>query len=368
MRLALDATSLLLRSAGVKNFVYHWIGHLRRTAGTNSLRVFPFLDRVGPLSHEASAVGWWDTQARLALIHFSNLPGNPVLSLACRGADVFHTSQHVVNPPRNALLTGTLYDMTCWLMPEMHTRGNVFATKLYGERLRRRAAGVIAISEHTRADAIRLLRFPPDRITSIYPGVEDRFFDVPAAHIERARSALGLSRPYVLFVSTIEPRKNIGTLLDAWRALPVSLREEFELVLAGPPGWDHSMVARLRTSAEPVRYLGYVLEDLLPGLTAGATVFVYPSFYEGFGFPVAQAMAAGTPVVTSDTSSLPEIAGDAALLVDPRSLAELGAAIEKLLLSPSLRDDLRTRGLARARQFTWETCARRSWEFFERLR
>jgi alpha-1,3-rhamnosyl/mannosyltransferase len=368
MRLALDATSLLLRSAGVKNYVYHWIEHLRRAAGPHSMRVFPFLDRVGPLSHEASAAGWWNTQARLALIHFSNLPWNPVLNLAGRGADVFHASQHLVNPPRNALLTGTLHDMTCWLMPEMHTRGNVLATRLYGERLRRRAAGVIAVSEHTRADAIRLLNFPPDRITTIHHGVEDRFFDVPPSEIERARAALRLTRPYVLFVGTIEPRKNIGTLLEAWRALPASLREEFELILAGPPGWDRPMVKRLLAGAEQARYLGYVPEDLLAGLTAGATVFVYPSLYEGFGFPVLQAMAAGAPVLTSNTSSLPEIAGDTALLIDPHSIAEIRAALEKLLLSPSLRTNLRTRGLARARQFTWETCARRSWEFFERLR
>ena len=169
-------------------------------------------------------------------------------------------------------------------------------------------------------------------------------------------------------MGTIEPRKNIGTLLEAWRALPASLREEFELILAGPPGWDRPMVERLRAGAEQGRYLGYVPEDLLAGLTAGATAFVYPSIYEGFGFPVAQALAAGAPVITSNTSSLPEIAGDAALLVDPHSIAEIQAALEKLLLSPSLRTDLRTRGLARARQFTWETCARRSWEFFERLR
>ena len=367
MRIAIDAISLLLRSAGVKNYVHHWISHMRLAGGGHTIHAFPFLDHAGPLSHEESAVGWWNTQARLALVHFSNIPWNPVLNLVGRKVDVFHASQHLVNPPRNALLTGTLHDMTCWLMPEMHTRGNVLATKLYGERLRKRAAGVIAVSEHTRADAIRMLGLPPDKIVAIPHGIEERFFEVPQHAVETAKARLGLARPYVLFVGTVEPRKNLATLLDAWRQLPASIREEFELILAGPAGWDKQMVARLRSGADQARYLGYVSEELLPGLTAGATAFVYPSLYEGFGFPVAQAMAAGAPVVTSNSSSLPEVAGDAALLVDPHSAAEIKAALERVLISPDLRSQLRERGLARARQLTWEACARRSMAFFERL-
>lgn len=126
-------------------------------------------------------------------------------------------------------------------------------------------------------------------------------------------------------------------------------------------------MARLASQPQGVRYLGYVPEDELPGLTAGATAFVYPSLYEGFGFPVAQAMAAGVPVITSNTSCLPEVAGEGALLVDPRSPREIQAALEKLLSSQSLRDQLRTAGTDRARRYRWEACARQSLEFFRRL-
>lgn len=125
---------------------------------------------------------------------------------------------------------------------------------------------------------------------------------------------------------------------------------------------------RLASRPAGVRYLGYVPEDELPGLMAGASAFIYPSLYEGFGFPVAQAMAAGVPVITSNTSCLPEIAGDGALLVDPRSAAEIRAAMEKLLASPSLRQELRVAGMARAlRDYRWEICARKSLEFFHRV-
>ena len=148
-------------------------------------------------------------------------------------------------------------------------------------------------------------------------------------------------------------------------ALPASLREEFELVVAGPIG-----VGARRDpcpASSSARYLGYVPEQDLAPLTAAATVFAYPSLYEGFGFPLAQAMAAGVPAITSNVSSLPEIAGDAALLIDPRSQAELRDGLARLLLSPGLRADLAARGRARALQFRWETCAAQSLRFFEEL-
>ncbi len=126
-------------------------------------------------------------------------------------------------------------------------------------------------------------------------------------------------------------------------------------------------MARLTSPLQGVRYLGYVGEDELPGLTAGATAFLYPSLYEGFGFPVAQAMAAGVPVITSNSSCLPEIAGQGALLVDPRSTVEIQAALEKLLTSQSLRDKLGSAGTDQARHYRWDACARQSLEFFRRL-
>jgi alpha-1,3-rhamnosyl/mannosyltransferase len=165
---------------------------------------------------------------------------------------------------------------------------------------------LIAVSENTRQDAIRLLKIAPEKITTIHSGIPESYF----AAVPSPRP-----RPYVLYVGAVEPRKNLPTLLDAWKHLKSGLRKQYELVIAGPAGWSSdATIARVRAEAT---YLGYVPEADLPGLVAGATAFVYPSLYEGFGFPVVQAMAAGVPVVTSNTSCLPEIAGDAALLADP---------------------------------------------------
>ena len=361
MRVVIDATPLLVRSAGVKNYLYHWIEHLRRAAGTGEeIATFPAIARFRPLTHEASVTGRLRTFGGLGALALGNYTPLPVFEWAARGADVFHASVLVQRPPRRTRLTATVHDLTAFLLPELHPRANLVAERSFAE-LARRADRLIAVSECTRQDAVRVLGIDPGKIATIHSGIADAFFDPPAERVDEVRKRYGLLRPFVLFVGTIEPRKNLDLLLDAYESLPASTREEVSLVVAGPLGWaPDRTVARLRA----VRYLGYVAERDLAPLTAAAEAFVYPSLYEGFGFPVAQAMAAGTPVITSNVSSLPEIAGDAALLVDPRSQSELRAALARLLGSEALRNSLRAMGRQQARQFRWEVCAEKSLEFF----
>lgn len=370
MRIAIDATPLLLRSSGVKNYVYYWICSLQQLAGAQTVSAFPFLDPLRELNHETSCMGYWQTWARLGLVIASNYSPVPILNLAAPGLDVFHMSNILVrNPPTNARRTATLHDMTCWITPEFHTPANVAAAKAFADRVVRHADGLIAVSEWTRNDAVRLLNLDPERVEVIYSGVADTFFHVTAADVSRARAKHKLARPYVLFVGTIEPRKNLDTLLDAWHQIVLlpSFSGEFELVLAGPVGWGETQVVERARTLRHVRYIDYVPEPDLAGVTAGATVFVYPSLYEGFGFPVAQAMAAGVPVLTSNVSSLPEVTGAAALLVDPRSPGEIESGLRKLLSSPSLREKLGREGRQRAERFRWQECAQKSMVFFERL-
>jgi glycosyltransferase involved in cell wall biosynthesis len=351
MKIVIDATSTLVRSAGVKNYVWHWLRHLRMQGA--DIGAFPFLGDLGGLDHEASALSRPATMARLGLIKAMNETGVPSLDWLIRGADVFHATNLLRRRPRTAKLTATIHDLTCWLMPEVHTPGNVQADREFAEAILRRADGLIAVSENTRQDAIRLLGIAPDRIRTIHSGIPEEYFQATPA--PRAK-------PYALYVGTIEPRKNLETLLDAWALLNPSLRDEFELLIAGPRGWSSdATLARIEREAT---YLGYVPEADLPGLTAGATAFVYPSLYEGFGFPVAQAMAAGAPVITSNNSCLPEIVAEAAILVDPRSASEIAAALTRLFESESLQGDLRARGGKRAQLFRWEKCATESLHFF----
>ena len=368
MRIQIDATPLLLVSAGVKNYFYYWLRHLRRQAGGDEILAFPFLGDYGALTHERSVVSRWATYPRLALLYFVNTPGNPAIEWVAARADVFHASNQVRVPPRRTRLTATIHDLTCWLMPELHTEANVRADRNHAEKVLKPAAGLIAVSESTKRDAVRLLDLDPDRIHVIHPGVAEPYFRTSEEGVARVTAAYGLRRPYILFLGTVEPRKNLDTLLDACAALPAPVRREADLVVIGPPGWRaEATLRRLQSGEEGVRYLGYVPESVLPSLVAGARVFVYPSLYEGFGFPVAQAMAAGVPVVVSNVSSLPEVAGDGGLLVDPRSVSELRSAINRVLTNDALRAQLGRQARERARRYSWDECARRSLGFFRNV-
>jgi glycosyltransferase involved in cell wall biosynthesis len=356
MRILVDATPLLLRSAGVKTYTYHWLQNLLEQAGNEQILAFPRIAKLSALDHERSMARPVRTLSHLALVIAGN--GAPaLLNWGMPSADVFHVSTLIRNPPRRTKLTATIHDMTCRLMPELHKLANRKADESFTKNVLRRAARLIAVSENTKADAVRLAGLDPERIEVIYSGVPEVYFGAQPRPAER---------PYVLFVGTLEPRKNIDTLLDAWENF--RLRGDFDLIIAGASGWaGEKTLARLAARPKGVRYLGYVPEDELPGLTAGASAFIYPSLYEGFGFPVAQAMAAGVPVITSNTSCLPEIAGGGALLVDPRSAAEIQSAMDKLLTSPELRLELGAAGMARARrEYRWKVCARKSLEFFHR--
>ncbi|MGA2215396.1 MAG: glycosyltransferase family 1 protein, partial [Bryobacteraceae bacterium] len=290
MRILIDATPLLLRSAGVKNYIYYWIQSLWEQAANDRISTLPALERLGPLNHEGSIGSRTATYLHLGRVFAANaLPWLPLLRMAMPTADVFHVSNQIRHPPRRSKLTATIYDMTCRLMPELHTAANIQADESLAKNVLARADRLIAISENARQDAARLLGLDAERIEVIYPGVPEVYFGAQARPSEK---------PYVLYVGAIEPRKNLDTLLDAWESF--RLRGDFDLIVAGASGWAGAKtLARLAARPAGVRYLGYVPEDELPGLTAGASAFVYPSLYEGFGLPVAQAMAAGVPVITS---------------------------------------------------------------------
>jgi alpha-1,3-rhamnosyl/mannosyltransferase len=362
MRILIDASATLLRSAGIKTYLWHWFRNLQQAAAGDEVRAFPFLGRdLGPLDHFKSTKSPLATWPRIAALLAVRWRGNPLLDAIGRGCDVFHASNQIWYPPRGCRLTATVHDATTYLLPETHLPANVRADRRYAENILRRADGLIAVSENTRQDAIRLMGIKPERIRTIYSGIDERYFD--AAPL--ARGSFGLAKPYILAVGTIEPRKNLDTLLDAWGLIRADLREQFDLVFAGPEGWAASKtMSRIKSEA---RHLGYVPESDLPGLTAGAAVLAYPSLYEGFGFPVAQAMAAGVAVLSSNTSCLPEVAGDGALYADPHSAAEIAANLTRLLESRDLREQLRQAGRSRAERYRWPQCASESVRFFHEL-
>lgn len=374
MRITIDLTPTLLRSAGVKNHLFYWVRALQASRGERQLDFYPFLGNAASrametLDHDRgleSGIPNW----RLFLAAAMNWPPtHPAVRAILPGADVFHGSPQLRLPPRTRRLTSHIHDLTCWLMPELHTRANAAAARQIGRQVWAKADGLIAVSASARDDAVRLLGLDPARIEVIHHGVPDEFFSITPEASAPVLERYSLRLPYVLAVGTIEPRKNLDRLLNAWASLPGDVRDQFSLVVAGPAGWkSEATLTRLASGENNVRYLGYVPEADLPALTAAATALAYPSLYEGFGFPVAQAMASGTPSLTSDVSSLPEVAAGSAILIDPRSEAEIRDGLESLLTSPTLRDRLGRNGRAHAlTHYRWELAAQRSWRFFERV-
>ena len=232
-------------------------------------------------------------------------------------------------------------------------------------RLARRVRRIITVSEFSKRRIIEVCRVPDEKVEVILSGVGPQFQPQSTEMLQRARKELKLPERYVLCVCSLEPRKNLRRLLEAWNKMPAR-PGDLHLVLAGAKG---NVFHDLEFDAAPanVQLAGYVGDDLLPALYAGAEFFAFPSLYEGFGLPVLEAMASGTPVVCSNSTSLPEVAGDAAVLVDPLQIESIAAGLQQLADDSTLRAQLRERGLARAQNFRWETAAKQTWDVLARI-
>lgn len=229
-------------------------------------------------------------------------------------------------------------------------------------RLAKKIQHIIADSQFTKQRIVERLGVKPEKVTVIPLGVDKRFSPRTPEEIQAVRRSLGIKAPaYMLYVGSLEPRKNLGRLLQAWARVQPSLGGEVELVVAGAKGSSRVFESvRLDPLPPGVQFTGYVSDEQLPCLYAGAVALVYPSLYEGFGLPPLEAMACGTPVVTSNGTSLPEVAADAAVLVDPEDVESIAEGIRRVVSSSDLRDNLRRLGLERASRATWERTAERT--------
>jgi len=276
--------------------------------------------------------------------------------------DLFHATTWMRPPTFDGPLLMTCYDLTVLSHPHTHQLANrahcldgLLDALLAGDHF-------LTLSAHTTRELRKYLEVPAAHIHTVPAAVDARFRPMAPAAADTALARLGIAPPYVLAVGTRQPRKNLGRLFEAWCRLPTPMREATPLVVVGAKGWcgawdGEAERARLETTAG-VRVLGYVADELLPALYSQASVFVYPSLAEGFGFPVLEAMACGAPVITSALSSLPEVAGDAARLVDPQSIDALSQALAEVLGDDDETERLRQASRARAQRFSWQRTAR----------
>jgi glycosyltransferase involved in cell wall biosynthesis len=261
----------------------------------------------------------------------------------------------------------TIHDLSPLDHPENFSRGFSAWYKFLLPRLMRRVSRVLTVSEYSRKRVIELAHIEPERVFAVHNGVEARFQPRSKPEVEQVKKNLGLPSPhYVLSLSSLEPRKNLHRLLQAWAQVYPELPEEVWLVIAGGKG--RSLVFR-EVSFDPlpprVYLTGRVQDQDLPALYTGALAFIYPSVYEGFGLPPLEAMATGTPIITGNLTSLPEVVADAGLMVDPYNVEAIAEALKRLIDEEALRMELGKKGLERAALFTWERTADLTGQVFQ---
>jgi glycosyltransferase involved in cell wall biosynthesis len=293
--------------------------------------------------------------------------GGPSMDRAFLGIGLFHATEHLLPKLTRANSVFTLHDIAYLLFPEHHLPRNRIYLQTMMPRFLRRADRIIAVSENTRRDALRSYPLDPEKIVVIPEGVEPRFRpDIEREVVAGVRRRLRLPERFVLSVGTIEPRKNHATLVEAYASLR-DRHPDVGLVIAGGRGWLYERfferVRGLGLDGQVV-FAGHVPDEDMPALFNAAEVFAFPSEFEGFGLPPLEAMACGIPVVCSDAASLPEVVGDAGMLVSPRDVGAWVQAIDRLLGDATLRAGFGARGLTRARRFSWDAAADRTLEVY----
>ncbi len=282
------------------------------------------------------------------------------ISLWKNNVNIYHAPGFVLPlfKSENIKYVVTVADMTFFSHPQYHmAKKNFYFQQLIPYSLQK-AEKIIVISESTRNDIIKITKINPAKIQTIHLGVDDIFEKKKKAACQHIQGKYGIKHPYILFVGMLEPRKNIEGLIKAFSSAE---RKGYRLVIVGKKGWMYESIFALIKKLnieEEIIFTGYVPDEELPYLYSAATCFVYPSFYEGFGIPVIEAMACGCPVITSRNSSLQEIAGAAAILIDPYNVGSIKKAIESCVMDKGYCEKMVQRGFVQAKKFQWASMAK----------
>jgi glycosyltransferase involved in cell wall biosynthesis len=362
MRIGIDYTAAVRQQAGIGRYARSLIRAVSRldhdnryvlmSAGKDSgAEPWPanFTTRALPLTDRHLSILWQKLRVPI-----------PVEWLTGR-IDLFHSPDFVLPPVRRARSVLTIHDLSFMRLPECSSPPLLAYLMDAVPRSVARADLILADSESTREDLIELMSVDPARIRVIYPAVDAAFRPSSDAKIASVRQHHRIDGPYILSLGTLQPRKNYVRLIQAFDLLRRTHGVPHRLVIGGGPGWLYEPIYEAIETLglqDAVRMLGYVDETDLAALYTGADVFAFPSLYEGFGFPVLEAMACGTPVVTSNTSSLPEAAGEAALLVAPSDTEALCEALRVAITDTEAHARLTRLGFEQCRRFSWDDSAR----------
>ena len=380
MRIGIDYTAAVRQGAGIGRYTRNLVRALAQLDTENQ-----YVLLVAGGWGEGDGLGSWPATFQVRSIPFSDRWVHilwqrlrlPVPVQAITGAlDLFHSPDFVLPPTGRTPSILTVHDLSFLRVPQFFVPGFREYLEKAVSRAVDRAACILADSESTRVDLMQLMAVEPESVTVLYPGVESRFRPVKEADVLAAvRARYELPGRFVLGLSTVQPRKNFDGLIEAFRRLLARSADEpkiaeLHLVIAGGKGWMYEDTLALVKRAgleDRVHFPGFVAEADLPAVYCLAAVFAFPSWYEGFGLPVLEAMACGTPVVAADNSSLPEVVGEAGLLVDAGDPDALSEALGRLLRDEALQGRLFRAGLDQARRFTWEEAAQQLLHVYKSL-
>jgi len=348
MRIGIDCSPVLYRKTGVGNYVHNLLLNLAKIDTKNSYVLFSqslrHLESGKIVRYDFAHKKTVAVRVPKPLLDFCWYKLRfPSIKLLTGKVDIFHGNFYLPLV-RNGKGIITIHDMSF-------------------------IACIIAVSQFTKAEILRYISVPEGKIDVIYEGV-NMVKQGPSVQSDDILKKRGVTKDYILFVGTIEPRKNLEKLVRAFKLLIESRGDKYELVIVGKLGWKYdAFLQSLKTLGiqDKIKFLGYVPDTDLPIIYKHASVFVYPSVYEGFGLPVLEAMAYGTPVITSNVSSLPEVAGDAALLVNPYDEGQIAEGMDKVLSDPELRRQLIRRGREQVKKFSWMETASRTLELYEQV-
>ena len=368
MRIGIDARKL--RDYGIGTYVRNLLRQLTRLDGADDYVVFcrdgdfETVSALGPhIKPVREEAGSYSLREQFAI----------PIDVRREGIELFHAPHYVLPPLTLCRSVVTIHDCIHLRFPQYlpNRLGYAYARAQMWSATHR-AARVMTVSEASKRDILRYFRVAESRIDVIYNAIDDRFWQAPdPEEIDRVRQRYQLDAPFVLYAGNIKPHKNLERLIEAFHLLRQDATfKDVRLLIIGD---EISKYASLRRAVhrhklhKHVRFFGFVPDRTLAALYRLADVFVFPSLYEGFGLPPLEAMASGTPVITSNVSSLPEVVGDAAVMIDPYEPAAIADAMQRVLSDEALRADLRRRGLARAREFSWERSIGRVREIYREV-
>jgi glycosyltransferase involved in cell wall biosynthesis len=372
MKICLDVSAAVHRRAGLGRYALELARALVAQGEHDYLAFYhqrgqahldPPIDTLPQLTTRLSVKPW---RLTAMLAHFSGVPQDSLFP----GADIFHATEHLLPRLRRIRSVFTLHDLIFRFDPGSHLPLNRIYLNTMMPRFLRAADAVIAVSECSKRDAVRLYGTPTEKIHVIPEGVDVRFKPMTRQQIDQVWAKYNLPERFVVCVGTIEPRKNYPLLFEVLAARREQGLDTWPLVIAGKSGWLYKPIFQRVTELglqDLIRFTGFFPDDDLPALYNAATLLAMPSRYEGFGLPILEAMACGTPVICSSTSSLPEVAGEAALLAPPDDVHAWAEAIARVMSDDALRLQMRERGAAQAARFSWENAAWRTIEVYRQI-